>query len=698
MGKNLNAIFRPRTIALIGASNKRQKLSNVILRAIMDGDFTGRLYPVNPKADVIYCLPVYPSVTAIPDEVDLAIIVVPRLLVPGVLEECAQKGVKGVVVITAGFKEIGAEGAELEQKILKIVRRHNIRMVGPNCMGVINTESDVRMNATFSVDPPLSGKCALISQSGALGLAIIRYSRHTNVGLSKFISLGNRADVSSNDVLEFLEDDPNTDLILMYVESIGNPRRFVRVARRVTRKKPIVVVKSGRTAVGARAASSHTGALAGLDIAYDALFEQAGIIRAATIEEMFDIAKVMSEQPVPSNEDIIILSNGGGPAVLAADALSAAGISLPETSPKTRQELQHFLVGEASLVNPIDMTGNATPADFGKALEVICRNEKASTILVIFLPIKVTPTRAVVPELVRIKKQFPDKLILACVMAEESEEELQPLKAAEIPTFMYPEGVSAALRWLHTYHQWRSKPVGIAPPYDVDRERASRIIKDAYRSGRCRLRLDEALEILTCYGIKVAKNEVVNNADAAVEAAKKIGTPVVLKLVYPDVVHKTEMGAVAVDLRTEDEIRAAFERMAKGKPDAQVMVQQMVRGGRETIIGVTHDPNFGPLIMFGLGGIYVEVFKDVAFRLHPLTDIEAGEMIREMRSHKLLEGVRGEPPADINAIKDTLLRVSQLITDFHEIKEMDINPFMVQPVGQGGVAVDARFALLPATS
>lgn len=695
MEMNLDAIFRPRSIALVGASKNRQKLSNVIMRALLEGDFTGRVYPVNPKADVIYCMPVHPSIKKIPDDVDLAIIVVPREIVPKVMEECAEKGVGAVIVITAGFRETGEEGAALERRILQTARSNNIRMVGPNCMGVINTEPTIRMNATFSVEPPLRGKCALISQSGALGLAIIQYSRRTNVGLSKFISLGNRADVSSNDVLEYLEDDPQTDLILMYVESIGNPRRFVRVARRVTRRKPIIVVKSGRTAVGARAASSHTGALAGLDIAYDALFEQAGIIRAATIEEMFDIAKTMSEQPTPSNEDVIILSNGGGPAVLAADALSAAGITLPETSPKTQQHLRQFLVGEASLTNPIDMTGNATPADFGKALEVICRYETASIILVIFLPIKVVPTRAVVPEIVRVKKQFPDKLFLACIMAEDSEEELQPLKDAEIPTFMYPESVAGALRWLRTYLSWRSKPIGITPEFVVDRESVSAILRNAREEGRLRLRLDESLNILEAYGIKVVRRKIVKSEEEAVEAAAQLGGVVVLKLVSPEVLHKTEAGAVAVDLRTEEEVRSAFRKMAAEHDSVSVMVQEMIHGGRETIIGVTHDPNFGPLIMFGLGGIYVEVFKDVAFRLHPLTDIEAAEMIREMRSHKLLEGVRGEPPADVDAIKETLLRVSRLIGDFHEIKEMDINPFLVRSQGEGGIAVDARFTLFP---
>ncbi len=693
--KSLEAVFRPRSIAVIGASANRNKLGNVVLRSVVHGDFTGPVYPVNPRAEVVYCIQAYKSVLETPGEVDLAIVVVPRKVVIPVVEECVEKGVGGIVVITAGFKETGEEGARIERKLAAMVREAGIRMVGPNCMGVINTESGVRMNATFSEEPPLPGKTSLISQSGALGLAIISYSHQANVGLSKFISLGNKADVSSNDVLQFLENDPETDLILLYVESVGNPRRFVEVARRTTRKKPIVAVKSGRTAVGARAASSHTGALAGLDIAYDALFEQCGIIRANTIEEMFDIAKVMSEQPSPQNEEVIILSNGGGPAILAADALAGHGIPLPETSQRTKDELREFVVGEASFSNPIDMTGNATPEDFGRALDVLCRNERAGTILVIFLPIRVVRTADLVDGLVRVKKACPEKLILACIMAEEHHEGLQLLREAEIPFFTYPESAATALACLNRHLDRQSRPIGIEPRLTVDRGRAEAVFERARKDGRRLLTVEESLEVFSAYGITTIDSEMVGTEDEAVAAAERIGYPVALKLVSPKVVHKTEAGAVTVDIRREGELREAYRRIVsqrEGEVEG-VLVQAMVKKAREMIIGVAQDAVFGPLIMFGLGGIYVEVLKDVTFRLLPLTDMDAGEMVRSVKAHRLLEGVRGEPPSDVEALKDALLRVSALVRDFHAIRELDINPLMVMGAGEGAVAVDGRILL-----
>jgi len=693
---SLDGIFRPRSIAVVGASRNRAKLGNIILHNIVMGEFTGRVFPVHRKAEVVHSIPAYPNLLSIPYEVDLVIIVIPARYVLEVVDECVEKRVKGIVVITAGFKEVGERGAELEAEMLQKVRNAGIRLVGPNCMGVINTSPDVSMYATFAGSSPKKGKVAFISQSGALGGAVIEYSHHTNVGISKFVSLGNKADVSSNDMLEYLEDDDETDLVLMYVESVGNPRKFVQVARRLTRKKPVIAVKSGRTAVGARAASSHTGSLAGLDVAYDALFEQCGVIRANSIEEMFDMAKVLTEQPRPTNREVLILSNGGGPGVLAADALASKGLELPEVSEKTKKEFAEFFVKEASLSNPVDMTGNATPEEFGKALELICRNERAHSVVGIFLPVARVPFKKVSDEIVRVKKMFPKKLIMSCTVLEESEEAIRSLHEAEVPVFTYPEEVASALYALHKYLDYKSRPCGMEKRFKVDTKTVEEIFGAVRADGRRLLTVNEALDVAAAYGIPTIPYRLVRNGSELEEAASELTYPLVMKLVSKSVTHKTEVGGVVLDIRNGDELHARFGELmerAKGYDVEGVLLQPMVKGGKETIIGVVSDPTFGPLIMFGLGGIYVEVLKDVAFRPHPLTDVDAEEMVRSIRSFPLLEGVRGEPPADIATLEEALLRVSQLLSDFHEIVEMDINPFIVGADASSTFAVDARIRI-----
>lgn len=693
---SLDAIFKPRSIAVVGASRNRAKLGNIILHNIVMGEFVGRVFPVHREAEVVHSIPAYPDLLAIPYEVDLVVIVVPARYVMEVVEQCIEKKVRGIVVITAGFKEIGGRGEEVEAEILWKVREAGIRLVGPNCMGVINTSNDVSMYATFARSSPVKGKVAFISQSGALGGAVIEYSHRSNVGISKFISLGNKADVSSNDMLEYLEDDEETDLVLMYVESVGNPRKFVQVARRITRKKPVIVVKSGRTAVGARAVSSHTGALAGFDVVYDALFEQCGVIRANSIEEMFDMAKVLTEQPRPTNNEVVVLTNGGGPGILAADALVSKGLKLPEVSEKTKEEFSEFFVKEASLVNPVDMTGNATPEEFGRALEVICRNERAYSIVGIFMPVARTSFRRVSEEIVRVKRMFPERLIMTCTVFEEKEEDIGILHNAEVPVFTYPEEVASALYALHKYIDYQKRPLGSVKEFDVDSERVADVFERVRSDSRRLLMVNEALDVVSSYGIPVVPYRLIRKEEELKWAAEEIGYPLVMKLVSKDVTHKTELGGVVLDIRNEDELCSQYRdllKRAEGHEVEGVVVQSMVRGGKETIIGVVDDPTFGPLMMFGLGGIYVEVLKDVAFRPHPLTDIDAEEMITSIRSYPLLEGVRGEPPVNIPAVKEAILRLSQLVSDFHEIVEMDINPFIVGVDAASTFAVDARIML-----
>jgi acyl-CoA synthetase (NDP forming) len=563
-------------------------------------------------------------------------------------------------------------------------------------MGIVNTDTRVKVVATFIGQAPLPGKVAFVTQSGALGGAIIQYSCRSNVGISKFISLGNKADVSSNDMLAYLEDDDETDTIAMYVESIGNPQKFVEVARRLTRKKPVIVLKSGRTAVGARAVISHTGALAGLDVAYDALFEQCGVIRADTVEAMFDMIKVFTEQPRPTNEDVVVLTNGGGPGILAADALVSKGLKLPEISKKSKHQLSKFIVSEASLSNPVDMTGNATPKDFGKAFEILCRNEKAHSILGMFMPIGSTTFHEALQEVARVKRNCPNKLIMACSVWGEKEEDLRIMREAEVPLFTYPESVGIALAALHKYLKYQKLPTGVIPHFKVDVYKVAKLFESVRKENRRTLTIDESLKVIEYYGIPVAPYQIVKGENGLPEAASKVGYPLVMKLISKDVIHKTELGGVILDIRNENELLKAYNtiiKRAKTHNVEGVLIQKHIKGGKETIIGVAQDPNFGPLIMFGLGGIYVEVLKDVAFRLHPLTDTDAKEMIRSVRSYPLLEGVRGQQCSDIATIENTLLRVSKLISDFHEIVELDINPFILGTTDTSSFAVDARIML-----
>jgi acetyltransferase len=699
MSKELDAIFRPRSIAVVGASKKKGKIGREIIHNLIEGEFEGKVFPINPKADVIHSIKCYKSLLDAPDEIDLAVIVVPKESVMDVMKECKEKGVKGVVLITAGYKETGEEGAKREEELKRFVRSAGILLVGPNCMGVLNTDPDVKMNTTFASAKALPGKTLFISQSGALGQAIIDYSREVNIGLSKFASLGNRADVSVNDVLNYCADDPNVELILLYLESFGNPRNFIKIARELSRRKPIIAVKSGRTAAGARAAVSHTGSLAGLDVAVDALFEQCGVLRASTIEELFDLAKGFAEQPLPKGNRVAILTNAGGPAILATDALAARGMQIAPFSAQTRDQLREILSPEASAANPVDMTGSSTALQYKQCMDVILSDENVDSLLVIFVPPIFLHTREVAAAIAEGKRQNPGKPILACFMTGEQDEEggIDLLNESKIPNYVYPESAAIALSGLEKYCQWCRRPAGTIPHFEVNRDAVSEIFARCAKEGRKFLTILEAQEVFQAYGIKVVPSKRVETREDALSFADVHDFPLVLKIVSSTISHKSDRGGVILDIREESGLLQALKLLKSRFRPAEIdalLVQKMIRGGKETIIGMTQDSTFGPLMMFGLGGIYVEVLKDVSFRIHPVTDVDADEMIRSIRGYPLLTGIRGEEPVNINELKDAILRISQLVGDFHQIGSLEVNPFIVSPpAGPCSCAVDTRIIL-----
>jgi len=692
----LDPIFRPRSVAVVGASRTPGTIGYEIVDNLLRHGFEGRVYPVNPKATSVHSVPAFPSVEAIPGPVDLAVIAVPKERVLEVVEACGAKGVRAVVVISAGFREIGGAGVERERALVDCVRRHGMRLVGPNCVGVVNTEAGVSLNATFAPTMPPPGPVSFMSQSGAMGVTILDYAAEYGIGVRHFVSVGNKADVSGNDLLEYWAEDPGTGVILMYLESFGNPRRFTRLARAVTRRKPVIAVKAGRTAAGARAASSHTGALAGLDSATDALLAQCGVIRVDTVEELFDLAMAFGPLPLPRGDRVAIVTNAGGPGIIITDACVSAGLDVPRLSPATVERLRRSLPEEASVANPVDMIASARAESYRLALEAVLGDPNVDAAIAAFVPPLGVRQHDVARAIVEARAAAPEKPVLAVLMGREGlPQGRAELQAAGIPAYIFPESAARALAAMVRYRRWREREPGVVREFEVDRDRVRRILDRAGEAGVEHLPAEDAREVLRAYGIPVVEGRVAATADAAAAAAAELGYPVVLKVVSPDVVHKTDVGGIAVDLRGEAEVRAAFEgileRVRAAAPGARiegVRVERYVRGGRETIIGMTVDPSFGPVLMFGLGGIYVEVLRDVAFRVAPVTDIEARELIREPRAYRLLEGVRGETAADLETLAEVVQRVSQLVTEHDRILELDINPFLA--FERGGLAVDAR--------
>jgi acyl-CoA synthetase (NDP forming) len=607
--------------------------------------------------------------------------------------------VRGLVVISAGFREVGEPGAEAERRLVEIVRRHGMRMVGPNCMGVLNADPAVSLNATFAPTMPPFGGAAFVSQSGALGVSVLDYAADYGIGIAQFVSVGNKPDVSGNDLLLQWEHDDAVSVILMYVENFGNPRRFLDIAPRIAKHKPIIAVKSGRSRVGARAAASHTGALAASDAAVDALLTQAGVLRAGSIEELFDMAMAFRGQPLPRSRNAAVLTNSGGPGILAADALEPQGIELPELAPATIARLKPLFPAEASLRNPLDMIASATAADYRAALDAVLDDGNVDAGVAIFVPPLGIRAEDVADSIVAAAAAHKAKPVLAVLMGREGlEEGKAELHRAGIPAYIFPESAARALGAMRRLREWRARPAAAVKALSVDRERAGRVLAQARADGRHRLSELEVLGVLTAYGIPTAPARLADDPDSAARAAAEVGFPVVLKIVSPEIMHKTEAGGVRTGIATPVEVKTAYVEMvdsvARAAPQATlegVLVQRMVPGGRETIVGVSRDPLFGPLVMFGLGGIYVEALRDVVFRIAPIGPLETHDMLKGIRGVAILEGVRGAPPVDFAALGEVLQRVAQLATDFEEIVELDINPLLAFP--QGATAVDARILL-----
>jgi acyl-CoA synthetase (NDP forming) len=664
--------------------------------------FPGAIYPVNPKAKEIDGLTSYPSVSAIGAAVDLALVAVPARLVETVVADCARAGVRGVVVISAGFAEVVGNGKERQDRLTKLVRTSGMRMIGPNCMGVLNTAPEVLLDATFAPTWPPAGNVGMLSQSGALGITMLDYVEKLRLGISTFVSVGNKADVSSNDLLAYWADDPRTEVIVLYLESFGNPRKFARLAPQVARKKPIIAVKSGRSAAGKRAASSHSAALASLDVAVDALFEQAGVIRTNTLEELFDVATLLATQPVPRGSRVGIVTNAGGPGILLADACAALGLELPEPSPDTLSKLRSFLPPEAGLSNPIDMIASANANQFEASIEAMGNDSGMDSLVVIYVPPMVTKPEEIAAAIARGAGKVPgEKPVLTVFLSSKGAPVLlSGGPRGPLPSYSYPENAAQALGAAVRHGKWRARSRGRILTLEARAEARirttiTRVLEGA--DGPRWLSPADLADVLAAAGISLAPSELAG-LDTVESTADRLGYPLVAKAVAPGLLHKSDIGGVILGLESSAAVKTAAEMLAErvqragAKLDA-VLLQREIRGGIETLVGVTSDPTFGPLVVCGLGGVLVEVLHDAAFRLSPVTDLDAEEMLASLRSARLLDGYRGALPGDRTALISVLMRVSALVEVAPEILELDLNPVKVLEPGKGAVVLDARMRI-----
>jgi acetyl coenzyme A synthetase (ADP forming)-like protein len=691
-------------VAVVGASRQPGTIGGALLANMQRDGFRGPIFPVNPKAGSIGGLQAYPSVAAIGQPVDLGVIAVPAPAVLDAVRDCARAGARGVVVISAGFAEVSPAGRQEQERLCDLVRGSGMRMVGPNCMGVLNTHPEVSLNATFAPVPAPPGNVGMLTQSGALGLAILDYARELNIGISTFVSVGNKADVSGNDLLAYWKEDPRTDVIALYLESFGNPRRFAKLAPEVARSKPIVAVKSGRSAAGSRAASSHSAALACLDVAVDALFAQAGVIRTETLEEMFDVVSLLATQPVPRGSRVGVVTNAGGPGILLADACEAQGLALPELGPETLATLRSFLPPAAGLKNPIDMIASATPEQYARAIGVVGADPSVDSVVVIYVPPLVTTADQIAAAIAKGAADVPaEKPVLSVFLATKGAPAVLATGArGRLPSYSFPENAARALAAGLRYGRWRERPRGAALELDAAaRARVREIVEESLRSdpGPHWLEPEHLPELLRQAGIEMAKSRVCAPEDAP-GMAEELGYPLVAKAIAPGVVHKSDVGGVILGLETPYDVRQAIvtlhERMkAAGSELTGVLLQRQVSGGLEALVGVVGDATFGPLVVCGLGGVQVELLRDVSFRLPPVTEVDARDMIDRLRLRALFDGYRGSVPADRDALVELLRRVSALVEEIPELLEMDLNPVKVLKPGEGAVVVDARVRLGP---
>ena len=693
----LDKIMKPKSIAVIGASTKEHTIGSDIMKRLQEYKFNGKIYPVNPKGGVIEGLQAYTSVLEVPGEVDLAIIVVNAKFVLSTIDQCNEKGIKGICIITAGFKETGAAGAELEKELVEKIHSYRMRCVGPNCLGVVNTHPDVRMDGCFAESLPERGNIGFVSQSGALGGGILNILKDLNLGFAQFISIGNQADVNAETALEYWENDEDVEQILLYMESIQNPANFRKLASRISRKKPVLALKAGRSAAGASAASSHTGSLAGADKAANALLKQSGVIREYSLKNLFATAKVFANCPIPQGDRVAIITNSGGPGIMATDAISEYGMQMAKITDETKEKLRSFLPSAASVKNPIDMIASAPIEHYKQTLETVIADPNVDMIITIYLPFLGLKDIDVAQALMEIKAQHPEKPIIGVFMTKSEFFTKLSNMDVNMPFFMYAEEAADGLNRLNQQRLWMERPEGKIPVFDVDHEKAKQIIRKSISEGRAQLTTRESIDVLDAYGIRVCKSGFATTEDEAVEIANSIGYPVVMKMTSKTTSHKTDVGGVRVNIQSEDQLRAEYQDLIaklteKGLIDGLegVIIQEMVKGNREMVCGIATDPQYGPMMMFGLGGVFIEVMKDVTFRIAPLTDVDAAEMIKSVKAYKLLEGARGTTPAQMDQIQETLLRLSQLVHDFSFIDELDINPLLISEKTGEGIAVDGR--------
>jgi acetyl coenzyme A synthetase (ADP forming)-like protein len=692
-------VLAPRSVAVIGASRQRGSIGAELFHNLVATGFRGAIYPVNPAASEIEGVAAHASVLDIPGELEMAVITVPAAAVLDVARQCAAKGVRALVVISAGFAEVGGEGTELQRSLFEICRHAGMRLVGPNCMGVINTAEAVNLDATFAPDKPVPGRIGFLSQSGGLGIAVMARAQALGSGISSFVSVGNKADLSGNDFMQYWEADGATDLIMLYLESFGNPRKFARIARRVSHSKPILAVKGGRSQAGNRATSSHTGALlSASDITVDALFQQAGVIRTDTLAELFDAALLLGSQPLPKGNRVGILTNAGGPAILCADACEANGLVVPPLSEKVRTELAAFLPAAASSGNPVDMIATASAADYSRAIAVLAASGEVDAMIVIFTPPLVTKAPDVIRVIQRSAKNLPRQFpLLSVFMSKQSAPRVIRSEGVGVPHYPFPEEAARALSLAARYGAWRALPEEPVALLDgIDRDRAAAVIATSLAEGAGWMTPRALEELVACYGIPMVETRFADSPVAAGREAERLGSPVALKAIVPGLLHKSDAGAVQLDLSGERAVQTAASAMASsleqsGHQVTGFQVQPIVAKGVEMIVGVVQDQHFGPVVACGAGGTATELVKDVAVRITPITRGEAGRMIRSLKTFPLLDGYRGAARADISALEDVLLRVSALVEAHPEVVEMDLNPLIVHAAG--AVAVDARIRL-----
>ena len=695
-----SVFLSPKSIAIIGASDKEGSVGRAITSNIMKG-YKGTIYPISPTRETVFDKKAYKSVLDVPGKIDLAVVVTKNTIVPAVLEECGKKKLRGAIVITAGFKEVDEEGAKLEQKLKDIAKKYKLQIIGPNCLGVMNLEPKTMMNSTFLKITPKSGEIALISQSGAICAALVEDASAQGIGFSAVISMGNKADMSEVDILKMLAEHKQTKVIVMYLEDMGNGQEFLKVCKDITRKKkkPVLVLKSGRSPEGAKAAMSHTGALMGSDEIYDALLKQSGAIRVDTMEELFDYATAFSKQPLPMNGDLVIVSNAGGPAIISTDACSKLGIKMAKIE-EIRKKIDAVIPPWGSSRNPVDIVGDADFNRFENVLNEVLKHKNVGSVISMCTPSATLDYDKLAEVIVSMSKKYKKTMLASLMGLDEGITNREILANGDVPYYTYAEGSIRALNAMLTFTNWVKNPSGKTTKFTVKKDKVKKILDTAKKEKRNALLEEEGQEILRAYGFPLPASKLAKTKKEAVTASKKIGYPVVLKIASPQIIHKSDAGGVKVNLQNAKDVENAFDTIIKNakkydkKADIKgVLVVEMVKGGKEMIIGSKLEPGFGPVVMLGMGGIYVEVLKDVTFKLAPMTNIEADDMISSIKTKKILEGVRGEKPSDIKKLSECIQRLSQLVSDFNEIKELDMNPVLVMEKNNGCKVLDVRIGL-----